>query len=75
MQFRPSLQNQTITIWDWLFTSRHEEKYYKIALHVPGSVRAFHSFACIGAGTGRVGDSENVRSTQHQFRLFININF
>ena len=37
--------------------TRHEAKYYKTALRVRGSVRAFDSFACIGIGTAS-GNSE-----------------
>jgi len=37
--------------------SRHEAKYYKI-LCVGGSAQASDSFACIGAGTARVGNSK-----------------
>jgi len=32
--------------------------YYKTAVRVCGSVRAFDSFACIGAGTAGVGNSK-----------------
>jgi len=39
-------------------TSRHEPDYYKIPLRVPGSVRAFDSFACIGVCTARGGNSD-----------------
>jgi len=39
-------------------SSRHEAKYYKTALRVHGSVRAFDSFACIGVGTVRGGNSK-----------------
>jgi len=37
---------------------RHDAKYYKRALRVFGSVQSSDSFACIGAGTARLGDSE-----------------
>jgi len=37
-------------------SSRHEAKHYKTALR--GSVRASGSFACIGVGTARGGNSE-----------------
>jgi len=36
---------------------RHEAKFYK-TLHVRGNVRASDSFACVGAGTARVGNSK-----------------
>jgi len=44
----------------WLDTlfSRHEAKYYKIALRVRGSVQSSDSFACIRVGTARGGNSE-----------------
>jgi len=42
---------------DTLF-SRHEAKYYKIALRVRGSVQSSDSFACIRVGTARGGNSE-----------------
>jgi len=38
-------------------SSRHEAKYYK-TLCVRGSARPSDSFACIGAGTARVGNSK-----------------
>jgi len=43
---------------NWTLSSRHEAKYYKTALRVCGSVRASDSFACIGVGTVRGGNSE-----------------
>jgi len=49
-------------------SSRHEAKYYK-TLRVRRSVRVSDSFACIGAGTARVGNFKQVRSTQYQFIL------
>jgi len=59
-------------------SSRHEAEHCKTALHTHDSVQTSDSFACIGAGTTRVGSSETlaklclnwycVRSTQHRFR-------
>jgi len=50
-------------------TSCHEVKYYKTALRMCGSLRAFDSFTCIGAGTTRVGNSGTCTcSMQYQFR-------
>jgi len=59
-------------------SSRHETEYYKTAQRMRDSVQTSDSFACIGAGTTRVGSSQTraklclswycVRSTQHQFR-------
>jgi len=39
-------------------SSRHEAKYYKTGLRVPGSVRASGSFAWIGVGIARGGNAE-----------------
>jgi len=39
-------------------SSCHEAKHCKTALHVCDSVQASENFACIGAGTARVGNSE-----------------
>jgi len=39
-------------------SSRYETKYYKLPLHVHGSVQVSDSFACIGVGTAREGNSE-----------------
>jgi len=38
-------------------SSHHEVKYYRSAQHVRGSAWASDSFACIGDGTARVGNS------------------
>ena len=46
----------------------------KQLLRVRGSVRDSDSVACIRAGTARAGNSETVRSTQCQFRVFKNMN-
>jgi len=54
--FRPKLQNKTIAIGDCVLSPWSEN--YKTPLHAPGSVRASDSFACVEAGTTRVGKSE-----------------
>ena len=54
-------------------SSHHEAKYYKTALCVRGSLRASDSFACVGASTASVGNSETLRLTQYQFRVFKNM--
>jgi len=61
-----------------------EAKYYKTALRVRGSVRAFDSFTLIGAGTARVGNSKtrafdaiSIQSVQkHElFHVIVQVSF
>jgi len=56
IKFRLKLQNQTIGIKESHGSSRHEAKYYNIALRVSGSVQASDRVVWIGAG--RVRDSK-----------------